>query len=220
MPGMTHAAWSHIFQALEVLFVAQGQEVAAWHRDEPEALASTLPDELEDLAQRLHLANFKLWHLEDSARRTDIRADAVADCKRAIDRMNQSRNDAIEQLDACLERLITTLLPAKTPDRYNTETMGAAVDRLSISALKIYHMAIEAEREDADVAHRDRCRLKLEQLEAQRSDLEKSVLELLEEYRQGRKRPKVFRQFKMYNDPDTNPELYGTTRRRKAHGQL
>jgi hypothetical protein len=206
---------------LEALFAAQLSAVARWHADEPELPAPVVErslDAVPALARRMHLANFKLWHIEDQARRED-RGDAyVTACKRGVDRMNQIRNDAIEQLDACLESLITPFVPVDAPERYNTETMAAALDRLSISALKIYHMAIEADREDADELHRARCREKLERLRQQRKDLEQSVLELLEEYGQGRKRPNIYRQFKMYNDPATNPELYAAATRRDAHG--
>lgn len=211
----------HFASVLEAVFAAQLSAVGAWHADEPELPAPVGERSLEAvpaLAERMHLANFKLWHIEDQARREDMGDAYVVACKRGVDRMNQLRNDAIEQLDARLESLITPLVPADAPERYNTETMAAALDRLSISALKIYHMAIEADREEADPEHRARCREKLERLRQQRRDLERSVLELLEEYGQGRKRPNIYRQFKMYNDPATNPELYAAATRRDAHG--
>jgi hypothetical protein len=104
--------------------------------------------------------------------------------------------------------MVEPLLPEGAQERYNTETIGSALDRLSILALKVYHMREQTERKDAGPQHRSECLGKLEVLKEQREALLQSVLDLLEEYEQGLKRPRVFRQFKMYNDPRLNPELY------------
>jgi len=190
---------------LRRLFAQQLGNVARWHDGTPAVREDD--DTLEALAVRMHLTNFQLWHLEDQARRQDVSVADVASCKRAIDRMNQQRNDAIE----ALAQVINTFAPEDAQHKYNTETMGAALDRLSISALKIYHMDIEANRAEAGEAHCTACRRKLDTLREQRQQLEQAVLDLLDDYAAGRKRPNIYRQFKMYNDPSTNPELYGST---------
>ncbi len=198
-------------KTLTVCFDSLSRTVSAWHQELPSAVplldASPLP-RLTALLLDLHLANFTLWHLEDDARSDVGGPEHVARCKRAIDAENQRRNDCIERLDAHLNSLITPLLPADAPKRYNTETMGAALDRLSILLLKIYHMDVETRRGGASREHVQRCTLRLEQLRAQDNDLRQSILELFDDYCAGRKRPNVFRQFKMYNDPETNPALY------------
>jgi len=202
--------------ALRVCFEALERAVEQWHEEEPEDIAPPGEDEgamnVVSLLLTVHLANFRLWHLEDAARRDDQGFEHVARCKRAIDAMNQRRNDAVERLDAQLESLIATFLPPHTPEKYNTETMGSGLDRLSILHLKLYHMREETDRGDADPGHVERCRARLELLQRQRQDLERSLLELFADYVEGRKRPMIYRQFKMYNDPQTNPELY-------RHGQ-
>lgn len=196
--------------ALCECFQAFAHHVAAWHTNEPE-VPETPDAETAFLHQALtvHLSNFKLWHLEDEARRDDMGPEHVARCKRAIDAMNQRRNDGIERLDARLESLIASFLPPETPCRYNTETMGSGLDRLSILYLKMYHMQAETERQDALPEHIARCRDKHALLIRQRDDLQRSLLELLGDYACGLKRPMIYRQFKMYNDPSTNPALYG-----------
>lgn len=197
--------------ALRVSFEVLERAVEQWHDEEPEAIEAgdqTGAMSVVPLLLQVHLANFKLWHLEDAARRDDAGFEFVASCKRAIDAMNQKRNDGIERLDAQLESLIASFLPPHTPQRYNTETMGGGLDRLSILQLKLYHMREETRRSDVHEEHLQRCQSRLELLERQRRDLQRSLLELLTDYVEGRKRPMIYRQFKMYNDPQTNPEIY------------
>jgi hypothetical protein len=158
-----------------------------------------------------HACNFQLWHVEDAARRRDVGPEVIADCKRRIDALNQERNDGMEKVDACLVRALTPLLPAPPPGaapRYNTESLGMAVDRMSILSLKIWHMDEQAARPDADAAHRRGCADKASVLRGQRRDLERSILDLVDEFAAGAKRPRLYFQFKMYNDPALNPELY------------
>ena len=148
------------------------------------------------------------WHLEDLIRDPDIDpADALA-LKRRIDRSNQDRTDLVEQIDAyfreCFANVVS--LPGAT---LNTESPAWALDRLSILALKIYHMREQAERADTDDDHRQRCRAKLNVLLEQRVDLSTAIDQLLADYAAGRKRMKVYLQMKLYNDPATNPVLYG-----------
>lgn len=162
-----------------------------------------------------HYHNRLLWREEDRARRTDVGAEAIATSKRAIDHHNQLRNDAVEAIDeALLARLsaLATRPPTGTNPaeaRLSSETAGAMVDRLSILALKIFHMHIQAHRTEAGAAHMAECAARLERLAAQRDDLAACLDRLLTEAASGAARFKVYRQFKMYNDPALNPWLYG-----------
>lgn len=191
---------------------AQAEAVARWHEAAPAESPQPGPDDLPALVLAQHLANYRLWHVEDDARATDVGPEVIARCKRDIDRLNQQRNDLIEQVDTCLVSLILPLLPEQPRDRTNTETLGGALDRLSILALKIYHMEEQTRREDVGPEHRAACRDKAEVLRSQREGLAAAVLDLVDEYGRGEKRPVVYRQFKMYNDPRLNPRLYGAAR--------
>lgn len=156
-----------------------------------------------------HANNRQLWAEEDLARRTDVADYEIAANKRAIDRFNQQRNDAIENID---EVILASLANVSVrPDAWhNAETAGAMIDRLSILALKIFHMGQQAEREDAGAAHRARCEEKLARLKQQRDDLARCYDTLLDACREGRAFYRIYRQFKMYNDPTLNPYLYRT----------
>lgn len=209
---MTTLSIEDIKRAVTAIVEQQAADVAVWHEAEPGDLPEPQPaadlDVMTALAVRQSQINYFLWHVEDEARRTDVDDSDIADCKRRIDAHNQRRNDLIERVDACLVGLVGPLLPADASDRFNTETVGSALDRLSIMALKVYHMGEQAERADVDDEHRSNCAKKLAVLEEQRADLAACVLELLDEYAAGTKRPKVYYQFKMYNDPKLNPSLY------------
>ncbi|WP_338670142.1 DUF4254 domain-containing protein [Pseudodesulfovibrio methanolicus] len=192
----------------------QIRSVMDWHYGEPVYEGDPADDlsglqGLRELVARQHWANFQLWHVEDRARRKDVDARVIADCKYAIDKLNQKRNDLIERVDECLISMMEPLLPSEAPERYNTETAGAALDRLSIQALKIYHMKEQCSRKDVDEDHIRQCDNKVGVLKRQHNDLERAILELIDEYFAGTKKPKVYFQFKMYNDPKLNPELYG-----------
>ena len=149
------------------------------------------------------------WHLEDIIRDPDIDPVAALALKRRIDRSNQDRTDMVEELDSYFRSLYAGV---KVLDdaTINTESPAWALDRLSILALKIYHMAVEVNRTDASDAHRARCAAKLAVLEEQRADLVSAIDSLLDDIAAGRKYMKVYRQMKMYNDADTNPVLYGS----------
>lgn len=149
------------------------------------------------------------WHLEDIIRDPEIDPMAALALKRRIDASNQDRTDMVEELDSYFRNLYAgvKVLPDAT---INTESPAWAIDRLSILALKIYHMQVEASRTDATDAHRERCAAKLAVLEEQRADLIEAIDTLLDDIAAGRKYMKVYRQMKMYNDADTNPVLYGT----------
>lgn len=148
------------------------------------------------------------WHLEDIIRDPMIDPVAALELKRRIDRSNQVRTDMVEQLDTYfLDRYKdVNVLPDAT---INTESPAWALDRLSILALKIYHMEAEVNRTDASPEHLAKCSSKLAVLREQRIDLLTAISQLLDDIEAGRKYMKVYRQMKMYNDPSTNPVLYG-----------
>ncbi|WP_368149229.1 DUF4254 domain-containing protein [Alistipes senegalensis] len=148
------------------------------------------------------------WHLEDIIRDPEIDPAEALKIKRRIDKSNQDRTDMVEYVDSYLLDKYKEVVPA--PDaRLNTETPAWAIDRLSILALKIYHMAREAERTDVDDEHRAACRKKLDVLLSQQVDLSRAIEELIEDIEAGRKYMKTYKQMKMYNDPALNPVLYG-----------
>jgi len=196
-------------------FTTQERAVAEWHRAEPTfAVPRQQGDHagaFDDLLLRQHWCNFQLWHVEDRARRRDAEPGVIVECKSAIDILNQERNDLVEALDTYLVRLLVPLLPepAAGRPRYHSETLGMILDRGSILALKIFHMREQAVRSGVPEEHRTVCERKLAVLCEQCADLLQSAEDLVGEYISGAKRPKVYYQFKMYNDPTLNPELYG-----------
>ena len=148
------------------------------------------------------------WHFEDIIRDPAIDPAAALVLKRRIDKSNQDRTDLVERIDSYFLTLYREVTPA--PDAtINTESPAWAIDRLSILALKIYHMRQEAERTDATAEHRDKCAAKLAVLLEQQRDLSSAIDQLLADIAAGRKYMKVYKQMKMYNDTDTNPVLYG-----------
>ena len=160
-----------------------------------------------------HQHNFRLWHQEDIARSPDVSNADLAAVKRTIDKLNQQRNDAIERLDDFLMMELSNQgvrPPADAP--LNTETPGSAIDRLSILALRLYHMEEQARRSDVGEDHIIKVNARLEILYEQHRDLCQSLAELLDDVFAGRKQLKVYRQFKMYNDPTMNPYLYAAKR--------
>ena len=147
------------------------------------------------------------WHLEDIIRDPDIDPVEALKIKRRIDKSNQDRTDMVEDIDTYFRELYHGIKPF--PDAtINTESPAWAIDRLSILALKIWHMQEQTERTDADPTHRAICHGKLEVLKEQQKDLSLAIDQLLDDIVSGRKYMKVYRQMKMYNDPDTNPVLY------------
>jgi hypothetical protein len=147
------------------------------------------------------------WHLEDIIRDPHIDPTEALSIKRRIDRSNQDRTDLVEEIDSYFRKVYYEVVPL--PDaRLNTESPAWAIDRLSILALKIWHMKEQTERKDADAEHVAKCQAKLDVLLEQQVDLSTAIDQLLEDIQQGRKYMKVYRQMKMYNDPATNPILY------------
>ena len=147
------------------------------------------------------------WHLEDIIRDPHINPAEALVIKRRIDRSNQDRTDLVEEIDSYFHKLYQEVKPL--PDaRLNTESPAWAVDRLSILALKIWHMQEQVDRQDATPEHIQKCQAKLDVLKEQQVDLSTAIDQLLEDIAAGRKYMKVYRQMKMYNDPATNPILY------------
>jgi Protein of unknown function (DUF4254) len=147
------------------------------------------------------------WHVEDLVRDPEIDPQKGIEYKRLIDRLNQQRTDTVEKLDDYFLETFKNVTAAQTA-KLNTESPAWAIDRLSILALKIFHMQIEVSRLDIDSAKKALCKQKLDILLEQRVDLSNSIDELLADIATGRKKMKVYRQLKMYNDPHLNPVLY------------
>ena len=168
------------------------------------------PYEREDIENRLYLKcwiDTVQWHFEDIIRDPHIDPVEALSLKRRIDRSNQDRTDLVEQIDSYF-RLKYSDVQILPDARLNTESPAWAVDRLSILALKIYHMREQAERTDATAEHREKCGAKLQVLLEQQRDLSLAIDQLLDDIQAGRTYMKVYRQMKMYNDPSTNPVLY------------
>jgi hypothetical protein len=191
---------------LDALLITEMQDelTAALHETEGELAIERSADGLMALAMAQHRANFELWHEEDKARVPDATDAEIAGVKRAIDVLNQRRNDLVEKMDVWLmERL-----EQSSTAPLHSETPGLIVDRLSILALKIYHTREESVRESATEEHRLRNVQRLALLEEQRRDLAECLDVLWAEVLQGTRRFKLYRQLKMYNDPELNPAVY------------
>ena len=183
----------------------QRDTVARWHEEE----ISNPFDGVLHTACEQHAFNYRLWHEEDIARAVDVNDAKIAAVKRAIDKLNQQRNDWIEKLDDWIaEDLERQGIAPEEGARFNTETPGSVIDRLSILSLRIYHLEEQVRRSDATAEHIESVQRKLAVCLVQLEDLSTSLQELLEDIYAGRKRHKIYRQFKMYNDPALNPYLY------------
>lgn len=189
------------FDAQEIAKL-QADLTALWHEQAPAA-----SDEgFLRLVQENHQRNFELWHEEDVARRDDLGFERVYQAKRAIDRFNQERNNFIEEMDKVL---VSVLQPVASGCPMNSETPGMIIDRLSILALKGYHMREETLRLGASEEHKTNCAAKLARILLQRDDLTRSLAELVVAVQEKTRTFAVYYQFKMYNDPALNPQLYG-----------
>jgi hypothetical protein len=160
------------------------------------------------LVARQHLANFELWHTEDQARTPDATDADLARVKRRIDETNQRRNDLSEQLDQFLLKALGAENLPNLDAPLHSESPGLIIDRLSILALKIFHTREETERVNAPAGHAERNRERLEILLTQRADLAACLAGLWSETLAGKRRFKLYRQLKMYNDPALNPAVY------------
>lgn len=157
------------------------------------------------LVEENHAYNYQLWHAEDRARRDDMGYEFVYHAKREIDQCNQRRNDRMEAIDTWLYQ---QLQPTPSGCPVHSETPGMMIDRLSILALKAYHMHQQTLRQEVDDAHRATCLAKLEVIESQLQWLSQCLTNLLEDVAKKQRTFFVYHQFKMYNDRTLNPELY------------
>jgi hypothetical protein len=191
---------------LDALLITRMHEemTAALHESEGQLEIEMSADGLMALAMAQHRANFELWHEEDNARVPKASDAEIARVKRAIDVLNQRRNDLVEKMDLWL----IDKLEQNDASPLHSETPGLMVDRLSILALKIYHTREEAHRMSATEEHRVRNVKRLALLEEQRNDLAECLDVLWAEVLQGTRRFKLYRQMKMYNDPELNPAVY------------
>jgi hypothetical protein len=187
--------------------------VVRWHSQE----VDNPHDGFLELVCRQCSFNYLLWHEEDIARSPDVSDAEIARVKRSIDRYNQQRNDAIEQLDDWITARLDELAVVPQPNaRLSSETAGSVIDRLSILALRIYHLQEQTERPDATPQHIESVQRKLAVALAQHDDLSQSLAELLTDIFSGRRRHKTYRQMKMYNDPSLNPYLYRAMAKRTS----
>lgn len=190
------------------------QAIEDYHRydqiDHP--IENPYPSEmLEHLLYRKCWIDTMQWHMEDVVRNPEIVPQQALMWKRRIDKSNQDRTDMVEYIDSYFLDKYAAVQPLNSAT-VNTESPAWAVDRLSILALKIYHMQQESVRESSDAAHRESCLQKLRVLEEQRTDLSTSIDQLLLDIEAGVKKMKVYKQMKMYNDPSLNPVLYASNK--------
>jgi hypothetical protein len=197
-----------------MLFKLFERAISGWHREEERL--TTLDEAVrvlgggasrgEGLISDIIAINAFLWHEEDKARAEVLPDSAIAAIKHSIDTTNQRRANKIEEID---RHIIDTLSAAKVRPKknaaLNSETPGSIADRLSILALKIRHMTEETERADAPAEHRKKCDMRLKTLKEQKKDLSGCFDALMGELFKGQKKLKMYYQFKMYNDPSTNP---------------
>lgn len=181
----------------------QYSQIEEWHKNEPELANIAEESIFLTYVTSNNMCNYKLWHEEDFARRTDVKDSEIAEVKRKIDKWNQQRNDFIEKIDESYIKDYQSLYPIVENSRQHSETIGSILDKLSILGLKIYHMLelIEVYPQREDFTR------KLSTLQQQRKDSVVCLAELLEDICQGKRYIKIYRQMKMYNDPETNAQL-------------
>lgn len=197
--NFTDTAWKIFNQSIEDYHVLDSVETQIKN-----------PFEADTLERILYAKNWidtVQWHLEDIIRDENINPVEALQLKRTIDSSNQKRTDLVEFIDSWFLDKYKNITP-KPDAKINTETPAWAVDRLSILALKVYHMSLEANRESASEEHRLNCQKKLDVLLTQKEDLCTSIIQLLNDIENGEVKMKVYKQMKMYNDESLNPILY------------
>ena len=198
---------------IDTIVKMQESYTKLWHQAE-----ECLNDDIEiyDSAEKMlhvyakanHLMNFKLWHAEDRARIPDEQDKIIADCKRTIDLLNKKRTEFYEYVDDSFMFLLKNCIVNNADVPFNTESIGSIVDRLSVLSLKIYHMKEEKKRRTFKNNDYKEISDKLKILIQQKKVLVSAFKNLITEYIDGTKRPIIYKQLKMYNDKNLNPELY------------
>ena len=186
----------------EEIFQLHSNSIPRWYQ---ESIVITEEGFLA-LVQENHAYNYQLWLEEDKARRDDQGFEYIYRAKRNIDHFNQQRNNFMEKMDQWIFNELKPAQDGSVP--FNSEAPGMMIDRLSILALKEYHMGLQTERQDTTDAHRQACLQKLAVIKQQRKDLAKRLEEFLQQIVDHKRSFKVYYQFKMYNDPALNPQLY------------
>lgn len=158
------------------------------------------------LAEENHAFNYQLWNAEDRARRDDMGFEFVYQAKREIDHFNQQRNNRMEAMDEWFFHALNPAMPDQCP--VHSETPGMIIDRLSILSLKSHHMELQTLRDHVSEEHKTNCAKKLKTINEQLMQLTICLEELLEEVQRNNRTFRVYHQFKMYNDPNLNPQLY------------
>ncbi|TWU47601.1 hypothetical protein Poly51_54010 [Rubripirellula tenax] len=192
------------FPNVRELTQLQIDAVDRWHR---EPIDNPF-DGIQSLVCQQHEFNYRLWHEEDKARSPSASDTEIATVKRAIDKLNQARNDMIEKIDDALTEALCKAGVPESTGPINTETAGSAIDRLSIMSLRLYHYREQADRADADDTHRGKVQQRIDLCAQQHADLSHSLQQLLDDIVAGRKQHRTYRQMKMYNDPTLNPAIY------------
>lgn len=183
------------------------KSIELWHEDD--SYQYEYDNDLEKKIAELARNNYNLWHLEDKARIPDADSELIADVKRKIDKENQNRNDKIEDIDDYFTiDLKQKNISPKENANMNSETTGSIIDRIAILELKIFHMKEETLRSDIDDEHKNICLDRMSILQEQQKDLLICFETIWREIIKGNKIHKTYRQFKMYNDPKFNPEIY------------
>jgi hypothetical protein len=194
--------------------IQQDKFTSSWHSDPENLLTDGSTLMIRVIEQ--HRFNFDLWHEEDRAREPGADNATIAGVKGRIDSLNQKRNDMVTVIDEYLDdRYFSPLdnsLNRNSDIPWNSETIGSIIDRLSIASLKNYHMHEQTERPDVDATHIASCALKFERLVEQQNDLALALQCFIDDIFVGKKQNKLYRQFKMYNDPTLNPKIYGQTK--------
>lgn len=203
---------------LKQVVALQTDMVARWHIGPVvNSQDGTLGDGTLGIVCEQHRWNFLLWHEEDIARSPVASDREIAEVKRAIDRYNQQRNDWIERLDDHIaEQLEQARVCLELDARLNTETPGSAIDRLSIMALRIYHLEEQLQRSDTSPEHHASVMGKLARCRQQQADLIAATQRLVHDIFAGKTRHRTYRQYKMYNDPNLNPQIYSSAPQRRA----
>ncbi len=197
--SFTEVAWSIFNRSVEDYHITDDIDAA-----EPNHYEN---GSLERLLYAKNWIDTVQWHLEDIIRDENINPEEALKLKRRIDASNQKRTDLVEFIDSWFLQKYQNISP-QNDAKINTETPAWAVDRLSILSLKIYHMALEANRESASEEHRTNCNQKLQVLLEQKEDLCTAIDQLLNDIENGNVKMKVYKQMKMYNDESLNPVLY------------